>query len=188
MRQDPIPDPAVPVSYRTAVLLVLAASLLNSAAGVFVRSVDSASELQIVFYRSASLFVALTLMFVVQHGAKALRVLRPNLKWSLLGGLFHGLASSGLVVSMTHTTIANTTFVLGAIPFITACLAWVFLGESVRRGKSSPTGQAAAARNVASSALSQSNAPKQSLASSMWGSAAKASPQSMMPARRPPAT
>ncbi len=31
--------------------------------------------------------------------------------------------------SMTHTTVANTLFILGAIPFFTAALAWVFLRE-----------------------------------------------------------
>ncbi|GIS88097.1 MAG: hypothetical protein CM1200mP18_08070 [Gammaproteobacteria bacterium] len=30
---------------------------------------------------------------------------------------------------MTNTTVANTLFILGAIPFFTAALAWVFLKE-----------------------------------------------------------
>ncbi len=117
-----------------ATLLVLLIAVVNSVSGVMVRSVEQATDLQIVFYRSASLFIALSLIFLVQHRGGTLRALRRSAGWSLLGGLFLGGASTCLVVSMTNTTIANTTFVLSAIPFLTACLAWLFLGEAVRAG------------------------------------------------------
>lgn len=129
------PDTAAPASrYRLATLLVLATAVVNSVGGVMVRSVEQASDLQIVFYRGASLFVALSLIFLIQHRSATLGALRRSFGWSLLGGLFLGGASTCLVVSMTSTTIANTTFVLSAIPFLTACLAWLVLGERVRGG------------------------------------------------------
>jgi drug/metabolite transporter (DMT)-like permease len=51
--------------------------------------------------------------------------------------VFAGLLLAGAAItflqSLTHTTVANTLFILGAIPFFTAALAWVFLKEQPRR-------------------------------------------------------
>jgi drug/metabolite transporter (DMT)-like permease len=45
------------------------------------------------------------------------------------------LAGAGITFlqSMTHTTVANTLFVLGGIPFVTSGLAWIFLKEKPGR-------------------------------------------------------
>ena len=41
--------------------------------------------------------------------------------------------SIGYVLAITHTTVANAVFTLGTIPFFTAVIAWLILGERVDR-------------------------------------------------------
>ena len=53
--------------YRLALLLVIASSIANSGNGLIVRSMDSAGDWQIIFYRSCFLATALGTFFVVQQ-------------------------------------------------------------------------------------------------------------------------
>jgi len=54
-------------------------------------------------------------------------------KPGLLGGAFLSVAGVSFLQALDHTTVANTLFVLSAIPFFTAALAWLFLDENLRR-------------------------------------------------------
>ena len=120
--------------YRLALLLVIASAVVNSANGLIVRSMDSAGGWQIVFYRSCFLAGALGIVFVVQSGGRtrsALRELRP---WALLGSLAVATVNTCFILAMTHTTVANTMFVLSAAPFFAALLGRIVLGEIVARG------------------------------------------------------
>ena len=120
--------------YRLALLLVIVSAVVNSANGLIVRSMDSAGGWQIVFYRSCFLAGALGIVFVVQSGGRtrsALRELRP---WALLGSLAVATVNTCFILAMTHTTVANTMFVLSAAPFFAALLGRIVLGEIVARG------------------------------------------------------
>ena len=119
--------------YRLALLLVIASAVGNSASGLIVRSMDSAGEWQIIFYRSCFLTIALVTVFTVQSRGRvraALRELRP---WALFGSVAIASVNICFIFSLTHTTVANTMFVLSAAPFFTALLGWIVLGETVRR-------------------------------------------------------
>ena len=119
--------------YRLALLLVIASSVANSASGLIMRSMDSADAWQVIFYRSCFLTVALVTVFGVQSRGRvraALRELRP---WALLGSVAIAAVNICFILSLTHTTVANTMFVLSAAPLFTALLGWVVLGETVQR-------------------------------------------------------
>ena len=120
--------------YRTALLLVIASAFANSANGLIVRSMQSADDWQIVFYRSWFLAGALAFVFVVQSGgrlAAALRDLRP---WMVLGSVLIAAVNTLFILSITHTTVANTMFLLSGAPFFAALLGRLVLGETVARG------------------------------------------------------
>ena len=120
--------------YRTALLLVIASSVANSANGLIVRSMDSAGGWQIIFYRSWFLAGALSIVFVLQSRGRvraALRGLRP---WAVIGSLAIAAVNTCFILSMTYTTVANTMFLLSAAPFFAALLGWLALGETVKRG------------------------------------------------------
>ena len=119
--------------YRLALLLVLASSVANSGSGLIVRSMDSAGEWQIIFWRSCFLAIALVVVFSVQSRGRmraALRELRP---WALFGSLAIAAVNTCFILSLTHTTVANTMFLLSAAPLFTALLGWLVLGEVVQR-------------------------------------------------------
>ena len=120
--------------YRTALFLVIASSVANSANGIIVRSMEAADAWQIVFYRSWFLAGALATVFLVQVGGRvhaAIRDLRP---WMVVGSLLIGSVNTLFILSITYTTVANTMFLLSGAPFFAALLGRILLGEAVARG------------------------------------------------------
>ena len=85
------------------------------------------------FYRALSLMVAVTLILAIQYRRMAITHV-ILIGWpGIAGGVMLTGAAICFLQSMTHTTVANTLFILGAIPFFTAALAWVFLRERPTR-------------------------------------------------------
>ena len=127
---------AAPGPYRLAILLVLASSVFNSINGLLLRSIEEANPWQVIAIRSSALAMALVGVFLVQHRRRTFptSALRRGWSWALLGALMLGVTNTAVVWSMSHTTIANTMFVLSAIPFFTALLGWIFLRETVSPG------------------------------------------------------
>lgn len=119
--------------YRRAVVLVLVSGSVNSVGGLLLRSLEAATDWQIIFYRSTALAASLFVLLAVQYRGRMIAVFGRIGVWGFVGGLLYGAATTGYVLSLTHTTIANTLFILSAIPFFTAALAWALLRESVRR-------------------------------------------------------
>ena len=120
--------------YRTALLLVIASAVANSANGLIVRSMESANDWQIVFYRSWFLAGAIAFVFAVQSAGRlqaALRDLRP---WMVVGSVFIAAVNTLFILSITHTTVANTMFLLSGAPFFAALFGRLVLGETVARG------------------------------------------------------
>lgn len=143
------PPPASTVTidplYRRGLSLVLLAGCFMSIGGLGVRLIHGANEWQILFYRSLALIVTLVLVIALRSRGRG--------QGGLLGGLWGGLwgafraagplaavaglclsvAFSAFIFSLTHTTVANTLFLLSASPFLAAILGWLILGERVRR-------------------------------------------------------
>ena len=120
--------------YRLALFLVIASSVGNSGSGLILRSMDSADGWQVIFWRSCFLTLALGIVFVVQSGRRvraAMRELRP---WALLGSVCIASVNTCFILALTHTTVANTMFLMSAAPFFAALLGWLVLGERVGRG------------------------------------------------------
>ena len=120
--------------YRTALLLVIASSVANSANGLIVRSVESAGGWQIIFYRSWFLAGALAVVFVVQSGGRVRAAIRDLRPWMVVGSLTIATVNTCFILSITYTTVANTMFLLSGAPFFAAVLGRLVLGETVERG------------------------------------------------------
>jgi len=113
--------------------MVLMGSVAISFAGVLVRMIETADALQINFYRAVAQMGFVLLVLVVQHRSNVLsKIMAVGLP-----GVFGGLALAGASIcymeSITTTTVANTLFLLSAIPLVTALLARLFLGERLQR-------------------------------------------------------
>jgi drug/metabolite transporter (DMT)-like permease len=109
------------------------AAAINSTGGLVVRSLEAADDWQVVFWRGLSLGVAiLVIVFYMQGKAVAQSIC--SIGWTgVSGGLFFCGALTFYVLSLTHTTVANTVFTMSAIPFFTALLAWFIIGEQINR-------------------------------------------------------
>ena len=113
---------------KLAILLMIASSVVISFSGLIVRILE-VGPLVMNFYRGMFLMCAVMVLLVVRYrGATIVRVI--SVGWSgIIAGIMLAAAAITFVQSLTHTTVANTLFVLAAIPFVTAGLAWIFLKE-----------------------------------------------------------
>lgn len=116
-----------------AMTLMVVSSVQISFGGLILRTIEQADSWQINFYRALALVTAVSLLLLVQHGRGAIGHVRKIGRAGLIGGAMLAVAGIAFVQALTHTTVANTLFTMGAIPFITAVLARVFLKESLRR-------------------------------------------------------
>lgn len=114
------------------IVLVIGSGFCFSLGGLILRHIETAGGWQVIFYRSLS-FAAIILGILALRHRRRIGVVFLDVGWlGLIGGVCLATSSLCVVWSMLHTTIANTTFIFGALPFLTALLAWAVLGEKVR--------------------------------------------------------
>jgi drug/metabolite transporter (DMT)-like permease len=113
--------------------LVLLAGTLWSAGGLIVREIETASEWQLIFYRSLALAVTLWVVLTVRNRMTVMVAFRDAGTTGILAGLCLAVASISFIFSLTHTTVANCLFLVSTSPFMAAVLGRVILGEGVRR-------------------------------------------------------
>ncbi|MEE8394257.1 MAG: DMT family transporter [Rhodospirillales bacterium] len=133
-----MPDQPLPLPSKAPYLRGLTLSALGifiiSPDGLLVRLIHEAGVWEIIFFRSLFMGLTLGLMLVVRYRSRFFGV------WRSIGGL--GLFSAlimvgsnfGFVGALTHTTVANTLVIIATMPFFSAVLGWVLIGEKVRTG------------------------------------------------------
>lgn len=121
------------LAQRFAVPMIALSSLLISVNGLLLRSIDSASQWQVIYARQASFVLALMLVLGLQYRLKLPRMIR-DVGWpGVFGGISLAGANTGFIFAMSHTTVASTLFTLSSAPLMTAVLAAVFLKERIVR-------------------------------------------------------
>ena len=129
-----------------AMVLMLIGSLVISFGGLVIRNIYTADNWQINFYRSLAFGAAISIVLLFRYGKSAPRQLRGiglHGVWAAVLLAFTGIA---FLQAITNTTVAATTFTMSSIPFITAAMAWLFLGERI--GKSTIFTMLAAAGGI----------------------------------------
>lgn len=111
--------------------LMIISSVGISFGGLVIRSIESADVWQISFYRSFALVIMVALIMALRHGRASIARTRGIGRPGMLAGVMLAGAGICFLQSLTSTTVANTLFMLSAIPFFTAVLARIFLGESL---------------------------------------------------------
>ncbi len=125
--------PARSAPYYRGVALVLAAGVFLSIGGIGVRLIEAADEWQILFYRSLALLITLLAVLAVRNRGALPGAFRRAGAPAVAGGLCLSFGFVGFIFSLTHTTVANTLFLLSVSPFVAALLGRFLLGEDVRR-------------------------------------------------------
>ena len=115
-----------------AMLLMVIGSIAISFGGLVQRNIEIANPWQINVYRSLGMLVAIALIIAIQNKGSIVSTVLGIGRFGLLAGILLSVAGICFIQALTHTTIANALFVLGAIPFFAALLARIFLGERLR--------------------------------------------------------
>jgi drug/metabolite transporter (DMT)-like permease len=103
--------------------LMVGAPVLWSTAGVVTRHVESATPFELVFWRSLSCFIFMTVAI------GALRM-RPRLEWPVLASAaLWAVMFTAFMIALTFTTTANTLVVMAVAPLLTTLLAAAFLRD-----------------------------------------------------------
>ncbi len=120
-------------SYRAGVGLVLLAGVLWSLTGLALRFIPEVGTWQVLFYRSLGMVPVLAGFVHVRSGGQLPEKIRAVGLSGVIGGAGLVLAFFGAIFAFQTTTIANAVFLFAASPFLTALLAWLVIGEPVRR-------------------------------------------------------
>ena len=122
-----------PQSHRGAVLLLIFCTVCWSIAGVFTRHLQRAESLEVTFWRSFFCVLAVTVVLTVQR-QHPIRSITKMGKAGLISGAMWAIMFTCFMVAITSTTVANALLVSSLSPLFAAVLAWLVLGERIRRG------------------------------------------------------
>lgn len=116
-----------------AMMAMVVGSVVISFSGLVIRSLEQADGWHISFYRAIALMSAVFLTLLFQYRRAVFTRIKSIGRPGLIGGACMSIASITFMQAMTTTTVANTLFMLGSIPFFTALLARLILGEALKR-------------------------------------------------------
>lgn len=117
-----------PVSRGTALLLMLAAPVLWSSAGVVTRHIQEAEPVEQVLWRSLFAFVFILGVLVFQRRNPWTSVRAAGVP-GLVSGLMWALMFTAFLFALSLTTTANALVVMAVSPLLTALFAWLFLKD-----------------------------------------------------------
>ncbi|WP_051150364.1 EamA family transporter [Rubellimicrobium thermophilum] len=116
----------------TGIGLILAAGVLWSLQGLFIRQIGTAGPWAILFWRSLGMIPVLAGFLVWRAGGGSpLPALRRAGLAGVMGGLALVAAFAGAIVALQSTTVANAVFLFAASPILAALLGLLVLGERV---------------------------------------------------------
>ena len=125
--------PHHPAAERWAIPMIAGSCVLVSVNGLVIRSFDSVSDWQIIFYRQAFFIAGMLLVLILQFRSRLQGMFR-QVGWAGIGGAISlGLANPTFIMALSHTTVASALFTISAAPLITAVLARIFLKEYISR-------------------------------------------------------
>jgi drug/metabolite transporter (DMT)-like permease len=120
----------LPLTHRSAVLAMVAITLMWSIAGVVTRHLDSAQSFEVTFWRSAFNAMALMVFMPLLTGPRSFVASVRSGGWQLLvSSLCWSVMYTAFMVAMTMTTVANVLVTLATGPLFTALVARVALGH-----------------------------------------------------------
>ena len=121
------------MTYRAGLLILTFTVLLSSINGVMMRLAQDPEPWPAVVGRYLAQAAGMTLYIAWRSrgrlGARFVAMGLPGIVTSVC----YGLGSVGFLVALSLTTVAETMFVLSAMPVVTAIAARLLLGERVRR-------------------------------------------------------
>jgi drug/metabolite transporter (DMT)-like permease len=111
--------------------LMIGATLAWSTGGLIVRSLSATGAWEVVFWRSVFMTLLVGGWLVVRYGRAAAMRLRAIGRGGIAAGAMLAGTFFFFILSLTHTTVANTLVIMSISPFTAALAGWLALGERV---------------------------------------------------------
>ncbi|MEM9045494.1 MAG: EamA family transporter [Pseudomonadota bacterium] len=116
--------------YAIGVLLLVASALTYSSAGLFTKGVEAAAW-AVIFWRGVSAALSTT-AWIIARGSLRREFL--GMGWAGLAvGLVGAAGTAAFIPAFKLTSIANVALIYAVAPLIAALLAWLAIGERIRR-------------------------------------------------------
>ena len=112
-------------------LLILTGGFCLSWGGLILRTFESASIWQILFYRSIFFLWVLIAFILLTYGKKTFRKIKEAGVPGLIGGLFLSTNFVAYMYSMMETTVANVVFIISTQTVFLPIVAYIFLKEKI---------------------------------------------------------
>ena len=119
----------------SAMFFVLLAGLIWSFGPLVVRNMDNAELVpwQYSLIRGSAIFIILNLYLFLTEGSKFKNNYNKIGLSGIIGGISLGVANLTFILSLTSTSAAVTLLMLGALPFLAAIIAYIFLNEKISK-------------------------------------------------------
>jgi drug/metabolite transporter (DMT)-like permease len=119
------------LTHSRAVLLMIAITLMWSIAGVVTRHLESARSFEITFWRSFFTLLSLLVILPLFQGRVVFTKIRHAGRFLWISGVCWSIMFTAFMVALTMTSVANVLVTMAVGPFITALLAWAFIGHRI---------------------------------------------------------
>ena len=106
-------------------------TLMWSIAGVVTRHLEGARSFEVTFWRSFFTVLSLLVILPFFQGRAVFAKIRCGGQALWLSGVCWSVMFTAFMVALTLTTVANVLVTMALGPFITALMAWVFIGHRI---------------------------------------------------------
>ena len=112
-------------------LLILTGGFCLSWGGLILRTFESASIWQILFYRSIFFLWVLIAFILLTYRKKTFKKIKEAGVPGLIGGVFLSTNFVAYMYSMMETTVANVVFIISTQTVFLPIVAYIFLKEKI---------------------------------------------------------
>ena len=112
-------------------LLILTGGFCLSWGGLILRTFESASIWQILFYRSIFFLWVLIAFILLTYGKKTFKKIKEAGVPGLIGGVFLSTNFVAYMYSMMETTVANVVFIISTQTVFLPIVSYIFLKEKI---------------------------------------------------------
>jgi drug/metabolite transporter (DMT)-like permease len=119
------------LTHRSAVLLMVAATLMWSIAGAVSRQLESAKSFEITFWRSLFTAVSLLVILPLWQGRGVFKTFHWKSVSFWVSGVCWSVMFTAFMMALTLTSVGNVLVTMAVGPLITALIARIFIGHKL---------------------------------------------------------
>lgn len=117
--------------HKLSIILLIFGVFGVSFNGLIMRSISSADPWQILFYRSLSFSITISIILFFKYKLKFINIIKKTGIYGILGGILYMFGIFFLIHAFANTKIGNVLFIFSTIPLITAIFSYIFFNETI---------------------------------------------------------